>query len=329
MWVRVPPPAPFSIFLSPGDDIVKRRKSTRTSSFGVKGRESHDSSPFYSRAIYSNFSLPKPSEEDLIENPLPENLLDKVIEGDAREVLKKIPDCSIHLMVTSPPYNVGKEYDEDMTLDEYLEFIEEIMKEVYRVLVWGGRACFNVANLGRKPYIPLHAYLIHLFEKIGFLIRGEIIWDKGEAVSGSSTAWGSWMSPVNPVLRDQHEYIIVMSKGDLKRRKPSDREAKSTITREEFLEFTRSVWKFPPESAKRVGHPAPFPEELPYRCIQLYTFKGDVVLDPFAGVGTTCVAAVKTGRHFVGIEINPEYVKKAEERVKDILSKPTLFEDHC
>jgi len=177
-------------------------KKTRTSSFGVSGRVSHDSSPFYSRKLYINSSFPKPSQSDLAENKVPEEFLDKIILGDARDVLKKLPDNCLHLMITSPPYNVGKEYDEDLTLGEYLDFIEEVMREVYRVLVWGGRVCFNVANLGRKPYIPLHANLIHVFEKVGFLFRGEIIWDKGEAVSGASTAWGSWQSALNPVLRD-------------------------------------------------------------------------------------------------------------------------------
>ncbi|MHA1506434.1 MAG: type II restriction-modification system DNA methyltransferase [Candidatus Asgardarchaeia archaeon] len=299
------------------------RKKTKTSSFGVSGRESHDSTPFYTRKLYKSNSLPKPSPRDLIENKVPSEFLDKIVLGDVRKVLKKLPDNCIHLMVTSPPYNVGKEYDEDLTLGEYLDFIEEVMHEVYRILVWGGRVCFNVANLGRKPYIPLHAYFIRRFEKIGFLLRGEIIWDKGDAVSGSSTAWGSWMSAVNPILRDQHEYIIVMSKGDFKRKK---QEKKSTITKEEFLEFTRSVWRFPPESAKKIGHPAPFPEELPYRCIQLYTFKDDVVLDPFVGAGTTCVAALKTGRHFVGIDIEEKYVKIAEKRIKDILAMRKLIE---
>lgn len=308
-----------------GTKTNKPRKKTQTSSFGVAGRESHDSSAFYNRKLYANLKLPKPSKEDLVENKVPDEFLDKIIVGDAREVLRKIPDNSVHLMVTSPPYNVGKEYDEDLTLNEYLDFIEEVMREVYRVLVWGGRVCFNVANLGRKPYIPLHSYLIERFEKIGFLLRGEIIWDKGDAVSGSSTAWGSWLSPVNPVLRDQHEYIIVLSKKSLRREKPRDREAIVTITKQEFLEYTRSVWRFQPESAKRVGHPAPFPEELPYRCIQLYTFKGDVVLDPFAGSGTTCVAAARTGRHFIGIEINPEYAEIARKRVKEALKNPQLM----
>ncbi|MDH5815657.1 MAG: DNA methyltransferase [Candidatus Nezhaarchaeota archaeon] len=293
-------------------------RRTRTSEFGSPGRESHDSTPFYSRSLYKGRSLPEPSAKDLVENPVPPEFLDKIVLGDAREVLKKLPDNCVHLMVTSPPYNVGKEYDEDLTLGEYLDFITEVMREVYRTLVWGGRVCFNVANLGRKPYIPLHAYLIQRFEEIGYLFRGEIIWDKGDAVSGASTAWGSWRSAVNPILRDQHEYIIVLSKGSFKRAKKPNSE--DTITAEEFLEFTKSVWRFPPESATKVGHPAPFPIDLPYRCIQLYTFKGDVVLDPFIGSGTTAVAAVKLGRHFIGIEIVEEYVRIAEARVKEALA---------
>ena len=293
--------------------MTKRHRRTKTSSFGVRGRESHDSTPFYSRRMYRDIILPTPRPDDLVENAVPPEFLDKVILGDAREVLRELPDNCIHLMVTSPPYNVGKDYDEDLTVGEYLDFIGEVMREVYRVLVWGGRVCFNVANLGRRPYIPLHAYLIELFEGIGFLMRGEIIWDKGEAVSSSSTAWGSWLSASNPLLRDQHEYIIVMSKGSFSR---ASEGRESTITRDEFLEFTRSVWHIPPESARRVGHPAPFPEELPYRCIQLYTFKGDVVLDPFVGSGTTCVAAVKAGRHFIGIDIDEAYVHMARERLR-------------
>lgn len=298
-------------------------KKTKTSSFGSPGRVSHDSTPFYTRRLYSDVTLPEPSPEDLVENPVPPEFLDKIVLGDAREVLRKLPDRCVHLVVTSPPYNVGKEYDEDLTLGEYLDFIEEVMREVYRVLVWGGRICFNVANLGRKPYIPLHAYIIQRLEEIGFLLRGEIIWDKGDAVSGSSTAWGSWCSATNPLLRDQHEYIIVASKGDFRRNKGYKED---TITKEEFLEFTRSIWRFPPESAKKVGHPAPFPEELPYRCIQLYTFKEDVVLDPFVGSGTTCAAALKVGRHCVGIDVDERYVEIAKKRLEELLNRRTSLD---
>jgi site-specific DNA-methyltransferase (adenine-specific) len=162
--------------------------------------------------------------------------------------------------------------------------------------------------------------------EIGFLMRGEIIWNKGTSAS-PSTAWGSWLSAKNPTLRDIHEYILVFSKDTFKRGNPKKRE--STISKEEFLEFTKSVWTFPAVSAKKIGHPAPFPEELPYRCIQLYTFKGEVVLDPFMGSGQTAIAAIKTGRYYVGYEINEEYVKLAEKRIRDFLSEfkaPTLFD---
>jgi len=301
---------------------VTRNRGTKTYKFGAGRREAHDSSPFYSRKVYRDVELPEPSPRDLVENPVPPEFLDKIILGDARDVLKKLPDSCVHLVVTSPPYNTGKEYDEDLTLGEYLDFIEEVMREVHRVLVWGGRVCFNVADLGRKPYIPLHAYLIERFERVGFLMRGVVIWYKGDAVAGGSTAWGTFASPVNPVLRDVHEYIVVMSKGGFKRSEPPGREA--TISKEEFVEFTRSVWKFSPESAKRVGHPAPFPLDLPYRCIQLYTFKGDVVLDPFIGSGTTAVVATLTGRHFIGIDINPEDVRATQRRVEEVLKQREL-----
>jgi len=302
----------------------KRRRGTKTSSFGVKGREAHDSTPFYSRKLYGEWEIPKPSPEDLVEKVAPKELLDEVLLGDARYILKKFPDNCMHLMVTSPPYNVGKEYDEDLTLSEYLDFLGEVMGQVHRVLVWGGRVCFNVANLGRKPYLPLHKYIIDLFEEIGFLMRGEIIWYKGDAVAGSSTAWGTWKSAVNPVLRDTHEYLLVFSKGTFERRKTDGKE--DTISRDEFIEFTKSVWNFAPESATNVGHPAPFPIELPYRCIQLYTFKGDVVLDPFVGSGTTCLAAAMTNRHYVGIDIDDKYVKLAKNKVSEYVAQKQLTE---
>ena len=223
-----------------------------------------------------------------------------------------LPDESVHLMVTSPPYNVGKDYDLDLGLEEYRALLRDVCREVYSKLVVGGRACVNVANLGRRPYIPLHSYIIEDMQEIGFLMRGEIIWDKA-ASAGASTAWGSWMSATNPVMRDVHEYILVFSKGSMGR---SGEGRVSTITRDEFLEYTKSIWGFPAESATRVGHPAPFPEELPRRLIQLYTFEGDVVIDPFCGSGTTCVAALKANRHYVGFDNSEEYVELSRERIR-------------
>jgi len=211
--------------------------------------------------------------------------------------MEELPDNSVHLMVTSPLYNVGKEYDENFTLLEYLEFLKRVWKEVYRVLVPGGRACINIANLGRKLYIPLHTFIAKDMLDLGFLMRGEIIWNKDSSVS-SSTAWGSWLSAANPTLRDIHEYILVFSKGMFSRKNLKER--KSTISKEEFLEFTKSVWTFPAEPAHKVGHPAPFHVELSYRLIQLYTYEGEVILDPFTGIGQAAIAAIKGNRHYVG-----------------------------
>ena len=225
-----------------------------------------------------------------------------------------LPNESVHLMITSPPYNVGKEYDEDLNLEEYLQLLRAVFEQVYKKLVDGGRACVNVANLGRRPYIPLHSYIIREMLEVGYLMRGEIIWNKA-ASAGVSTAWGSWMSAANPVLRDVHEYILVFSKGTMGRIAHG---RGNTISREEFLEFTKSVWSFPAESAQRVGHPAPFPVELPYRLIQLYTFEGEVVLDPLCGSGTTFLAALKTKRHFVGFDVDPRYVELSRRRIKEL-----------
>ncbi|NPA35133.1 MAG: site-specific DNA-methyltransferase, partial [Chlorobi bacterium] len=299
-------------------DNNKLRKGTRTSPFGTPGRINHDSTPFYSSKLYKE--LPKEKKVKYIENPIPESVLNTIF-CKSSERMDVLPDNSVHLMVTSPPYNVGKEYDEDLTLDEYKTFLKRVWKEVYRVLVPGGRACINVANLGRKPYIPLHSFIIEDMLDVGFLMRGEIIWNKSASAS-PSTAWGSWMSASNPTLRDVHEYILVFSKETFTRKNPQKR--KSTITREEFLEFTKSIWTFPAESAKKIGHPAPFPIELPYRCIQLYTFEEEVVLDPFMGSGQTAIAAIKTKRFYIGYDINAEYVELANKRIKAFKSKTPL-----
>lgn len=289
----------------------RKKKGTRTSAFGAPGRISHDSSPFYNSRLYEgqNDNL----EIDYVENEIPPEQLDRIYLQSSED-MSALPGSSVHLMVTSPPYNVQKEYDQDLSLEEYLSLLRRVFREVYRLLVPGGRACVNIANLGRKPYIPLHVYVIHDMLELGYLMRGEIIWDKAASAS-ASTAWGSWLSASNPVLRDVHEYILVFSKQTFSR-PGKDRE--STIERDDFLSFTKSVWTFPAESARAVGHPAPFPEELPRRLIQLYTFEGDVVLDPFCGSGTTCLAAKSTGRHYLGYEINAEYVQKAEERLRTL-----------
>lgn len=289
---------------------VRKRNGTKTSSFGSPGRIGHDSTKFYSSKLYEGQKIP--TDITYIENPINQNVLDKIY-CKTSEAMEEIPDHSIHLMVTSPPYNVTKEYDEDLTLSEYRDLLKRVFKETYRVLATGGRACINIANLGRKPYIALHSYIIQDMLEIGFFMRGEIIWNKATG-SSPSTAWGSWQSAANPTLRDIHEYILIFSKESFSRKRMDKRD---TIAREEFLEFTKSVWTFSPEFAQRIGHPAPFPVELPYRLIQLYTFKNEIVLDPFCGSGSTCIAAIKTKRHYIGYDIKKEYVKLAEQRIKE------------
>tara|TARA_B100000925_G_C21968998_1_gene456932 strand:+ start:392 stop:1222 length:831 start_codon:yes stop_codon:yes gene_type:complete len=247
---------------------------------------------------------------------LPEELKDVIINGDSRNL--PLPDNCVHLVVTSPPYNASKAYDDDLTLTDYLNLLHDVFKECYRVLTPGGRMVVNVANLGRKPYIPLSSHVNLIMHEIGFMHRGEVIWDKS-ASAGSSCAWGSFQSASNPCLRDIHEYMLMFSKGDYKlpRTKSERSEGRiDTISKDDFIKQTKSIWSFSTESARRVNHPAPFPVELPNRCIEMFTFLGDVVLDPFLGSGTTAVAAKQLGRIYVGCDISEEYCSISERRLE-------------
>jgi DNA modification methylase len=295
--------------------------ATATRAFGSGKREGHDASGFYGRGLAAaDFSA-----DVMLAEVAPKNL-GRVFEHSS-EQMSELPDNSVALMVTSPPYHVGKDYDVDTSFETFLDLLRAVLTETHRVLEPGGRAVVNVANLGRRPYVPLASFVTGMALDIGYFPRGEVIWVKAAGAAGNC-AWGSWLSAANPTLRDVHEYCLCFSKGRMDR----VRHGRSTIDRDEFLAATLSVWQLPPESARRVGHPAPFPVALPRRFIELYTFAGDVVLDPFLGSGSTAVAAVETDRRFVGYELDPAYARLARRRVRHaraslaVLSEATLGE---
>ena len=299
-------------------EVGRERRATRTSSFGVGKRESHDSSEFYSR-----FVPPKLSRDEEVATC---DVADTLFVGDSRDMVK-VPEKSVSLVATSPPYHASKEYETDVNAGHvpssymaYLEMLHEVFAECHRVLEPGGRIAVNVANLGRKPFRSLSKDVWVVLEDLGFLPRGEIVWTKAAGSSGNC-AWGSWRSPSNPSLRDLTERVLIASKGRFDRalhwkvRQQRGLPWESTIGREEFMAWTLDTWTIRAESARRVGHPAPFPVELPARLIQLYTFKGDVVLDPFMGAGTTAVAAVQADRRYVGFDMEEAYIDLAERRI--------------
>ena len=298
---------------------AQRKRATSTSSFGVSRRENHDASGFYAR-----FTAPTLSRDDTVEPP---GVVDQIYVGDARS-MDRVRPSSVALVVTSPPYFAGKAYEADLgeghipaTYVEYLTMLEDVFAECVTKLEAGGRIAVNVANLGRKPYRSLSADVIGILQdRLGLLLRGEVVWRKARG-AGGNCAWGSFKQPANPVLRDLTERVVIASKGRFDRAIKSPERARlglpsqPSTTADEFMDATLDVWELAPESASRVGHPAPFPVELPQRLIDLYTYRDDVVLDPFMGSGTTAVAAVRTGRHYLGYDTDEGYARAARERV--------------
>jgi site-specific DNA-methyltransferase (adenine-specific) len=311
---------------------VQRRRGTTTSAFGVSRRENHDASGFYGR-----FTAPVLSDDDTVEPP---GVVDQIYVGDARS-MDRVRPRSVALVVTSPPYFAGKAYEEALgeghipaTYVEYLTMLEDVFAECVAKLEPGGRIAVNVANLGRKPYRSLSADVIGVLQdRLGLLLRGEVIWRKARG-AGGNCAWGSFKQPANPVLRDLTERVVIASKGrfdralDRAERTARELPAVATATADEFMDATLDVWELAPESATRVNHPAPFPVELPQRLIDLYTYRGDVVLDPFMGSGTTAVAAVRTGRHYLGYDTDDAYARAARARAaaeaEAMLARPLL-----
>jgi DNA modification methylase len=297
-----------------------RRSSTSTATFGSGRRESHDASAFYER-----FVAPEVTTDSTVNPPADR---DTIHLADARR-MTGVADNSVALVVTSPPYFAGKQYEARLGVNgvpdsyfEYLQLLHDVFAECKRVLEPGGRIAVNVANLGRRPYRSLAGDVTGILQDLGLLLRGEVVWWKGRA-AGGSCAWGTFQRPANPVLRDVTERVVIASKGRFDRAlTPAQRHAQglpstATISRDEFMEATTDLWEIAPESATRVGHPAPFPVELPQRLIELYTYEGDLVLDPFMGSGSAAVAAVRTRRHYLGFDTDPSYVETAERRVDE------------
>ena len=235
-----------------------------------------------------------------------------IIFNKSAEKMDDLIDNCVSLTVTSPPYNVGKLSDNNLSDEDYWKLMRQCFKEVYRVTESGGRLVLNVANLGRKPYIPFSNMFTDLMLDLGFLMRGEIIWQKSKGAN-ANFAWGSWLSASNPVIRDIHEYCLVFSKEGMSK----GSKGKSTIEKDEFMESTLSIWNINPARAKKIGHPAPFPVELAERFINLYSYEKDLILDPFIGSGTTALAASKLKRNYIGYEVNAEYCKLAEKRLAE------------
>ena len=252
-------------------------------------------------------------------NPLPPNFTDQIICGDSEAILKQLPDNCIDLVFTSPPYNFGLDYQDDggddaADWESYFAKLFAVFDECIRVLKYGGRIAVNVQPLF-SDYIPSHHIISNYFMQKRLIWKGEILWEKNN-YNCKYTAWGSWKSPSSPYLKYTWEFVEVFCKGDLKKRGKS---ADADIDADSFKEWVTAKWSIAPERRMReFAHPAMFPEELARRVMLLFSFSGDAVLDPFNGVGTTCVAARRNNRPFLGIDIAPDYCATAEARLREV-----------
>lgn len=260
-----------------------------------------------------------------IENKkIPDGFLNKIITGDSELILKKMPSNCIDLIFTSPPYNFGLEYsntDDDNKWEEYFNKLFKVFDESVRVLKWGGRIIVNLQPLF-SDYIPSHHIISKYFIDKKLIWRGEIIWEKNN-YNCKYTAWGSWKSPSSPYLKYTWEFLEIYCKGTLKKEGTIEN---IDITSEEFKEWVVAKWSIAPErDMKKYGHPAMFPEKLVERVVKLFSFKGDTILDPFNGLGTTTLVANKLDRNYVGIDISQEYCNKAKERMRNFVKQESMF----
>jgi len=257
-------------------------------------------------------------------NKIPDEFLNKIIVGDSEQVLKKFPDNCIDLIFTSPPYNFGLDYEnhkDGVNWNEYFNKLFAIFQECIRVLKYGGRIIVDVQPLF-SDYVPIHHIISDFFIKNKLIWKGEILWDKHH-YSCKYTAWGSWKSPSNPYLKYTWEFLEIFCKGDLRH---GGNWKNADITADEFKKWVYAKWDIQPEyNMKKYGHPAMFPEALAERVLKLFSYKGDIILDPFNGVGTTTAVAKRLSRNYIGIDVSEDYCKKAEDRLKNTQVNTSLF----
>ena len=249
---------------------------------------------------------------------MPMEFENKIIQGDSELVLKQLPDNCVDLVFTSPPYNFGLNYDQsnDTTdWEAYFAKLFSVFDECIRVLKFGGRLVINVQPLF-SDYIPSHHIISNHLMNRRMIWKGEILWEKNN-YNCKYTAWGSWKSPSSPYLKYTWEFLEIFCKGDLKKTGSAEN---ADITVESFKKWVIGKWSIAPErNMKQFNHPAMFPEELANRVLLLFSFKGNTILDPFAGAGTTCVSAKKNQRKFLGIDTSKEYCETAEARLSKFL----------